>query len=229
MFHAGKLRELPGLLNASRFNGVIVANTLPADDAFLASTTLPYPVVVQGRRLPNYCCVLETPREGGRRAAQILAKADRRRPIVLTPPLLTETTADRADAFCAEAREHSGREPARVVAAGFTPTSGADAVRSHLRLDPKCDGVFAVTDTLALGAIHAIKTVGKRVPEDVSVVGVGDHEHADFFDPPLTCVGPSYDSVVAEIVSLLFDLMSRRRVKPVEIFVPPTVTIRGSS
>src|SRR5687768_9347935 len=56
MFHAGRLREMPGLQSASRFNGVIITNTLPADDAFLKSTILPYAVVVQGRRIPNYCC-----------------------------------------------------------------------------------------------------------------------------------------------------------------------------
>ncbi|MGH7958675.1 MAG: hypothetical protein ACREH8_16945 [Opitutaceae bacterium] len=35
MFHAGRLREMPGLLSASRFNGAIITNTLPEDDAFL--------------------------------------------------------------------------------------------------------------------------------------------------------------------------------------------------
>ena len=86
-----------------------------------------------------------------------------------------------------------------------------------------------MSDTLGLGALHAIKDAGARVPEDVAVVGVGDHELADFFDPPLTCVGPAYDHVVEEIVGLLFNLMSRRRVKPVEVFVPPTVASRASA
>src|SRR5688572_14454202 len=152
MFHAGRLREMPGLLSASRFNGVIITNTLAEDDAFLKSTTLPYAVVVQGRRLSNYCCVLETPGEGGRRAAEILLATGRRRPAVLTPTLLTETTADRADAFCAAMRAATGVEPARLAAIGFMPASGAVAARSYLRTDPKCDGLFAVTDTLALGA-----------------------------------------------------------------------------
>jgi LacI family transcriptional regulator len=229
MFHAGRLREMPGLLNASRFNGVILTNTLPADDAFLRATTLPYAVVVQGRRLPNYCCVLETPGEGGRRAAEILLRAGCRRPVVLTPALLTETTADRAEAFCAGFADATGAAPARRAAEGFTPASGADAIRAHLAGEPKCDGLFAVTDTLALGALHALKSGGFRIPQDIAVVGVGDHEHADFFEPPLTCVGPAYDRVVEEIVALLFNLMNRRRIKPVEVFVPPTVTLRAST
>lgn len=229
MFHAGRLREMPGLLNASRFNGVVITNTLPEDDAFLRSTTLPYAVVVQGRRLPNYCCVLETPGEAGRRAAGILFERGCRRPVVLTPSFLTETTADRATAFVDGYRAKAGVEPARLAATGFTPDAGAEAFRRHLKNDPKCDGLFAVTDTLALGALRVLKSAGYRVPQDVAVVGVGDHEHADFFDPPLTCVGPAYDRVVEEIVALLFNLMSRRRVNPVEVFVAPTVTLRGST
>ncbi len=229
MFHAGRLREMPGLLNASRFNGAIITNTLPQDDAFLKSTTLPYAVVVQGRRLANYCCVLETPGEVGQRAAEIMLARGRKNLAVITPTLLTESTADRAEAFCAAVRTATGSEPARVTAEDFTPCSGATAVQEHLRAQPKCDGLFAVTDTLALGAFHALKKVGRRVPEDVAVVGVGDHEHADFFEPPLTCVGPVYDRVVAEIVTLLFNLMSRRRVRPTEVFVAPIIARRVSA
>jgi LacI family transcriptional regulator len=229
MFHAGRLREMPGLLSASRFNGVIITNTLPEDDAFLRSTTLPYAVVVQGRRLPNYCCVLETPGEVGRGAADLLLRAGCRHPAVLTPALLTETTADRAEAFCAAWRERTDREAPRVTAPGFMPASGDAAVQAHLAENPSCDGIFAVTDTLALGAYHAIKTRRRRIPGDVAVIGVGDSEHVDFFDPPLTCVGPSYDTVVEEIVALLFSLMNRRRVRPAEVFVRPVVEIRASA
>ncbi|MBL9199845.1 MAG: LacI family DNA-binding transcriptional regulator [Opitutaceae bacterium] len=229
MFHAGRLREMPGLLSASRFNGVIVTNTLPEDDAFLAATALPYAVVVLGRRLPNHCCVLDTPGEIGRRAAEILLKADSRHPVVLTPALLTQSTAERAEAFVAAVRGQEGRDSARVIAAGFTPAAGAEALRAHLGAGLDCDGVFAVTDGLALGAYQAIKDAGKGIPRDIAVVGVGDHEHADFFDPPLTCVGPSNEAIVEQAVAQLFQLMGQRRGKASEIFVPPSVVRRASA
>jgi LacI family transcriptional regulator len=229
MFHAGRLREMPGLLNASRFNGVIITNTLPEDDAFLATTTLPYAVVVLGRRLPNYCCVLDTPGEIGRRAAEILLARGCKRPVVLTPSLLTYSTAERADAFLATWRAQTGTDCARVAAPGFTPASGAEALRAHLGASRGCDGVYTVTDSLALGAYQAIKDGSRRIPRDIAVVGVGDHEHADFFDPPLTCVGPSNDTIVEQVVTQLFHLMSHRRFKPVEIPVPPSVVMRASA
>lgn len=228
MFHAGRLSEMPELLNASRFNGVIITNTLPADDAFLASATLPYAVVVLGRRIPNYCCVLETPGESGRRAAEILLAAKRQQFVVLTPALLTQSTAERAEAFCATIRARTGREPARVTATSFTPSSGAEALRAHLAAGRGCDALYAVTDSFALGAYQAIKDGSRKIPRDIAVVGVGDHEHADFFDPPLTCVGPANDAVVEHVVTLLFHLMNHRRVKPVELHVPPSVVMRAS-
>lgn len=229
MFHAGRLREMPGLLSASRFNGVVLTNTLPVDDEFLASVTLPYAAVVLGRRIPNYCCVLETPGESGRRAAEILLSSQRRHFVVLTPTLLTQSTAERADAFCATVRARLGREPLRVTAAGFTPTSGAEAWRAHLAAGRDCDALYAVTDGLALGAYQAIKDGGRKIPRDIAVVGVGDHEHADYFDPPLTCVGPANDAIVERVVAWLFQLMHHRRVKPAETFVPPSVVMRASA
>ncbi len=229
MFHAGRLSEMPGLLNASRFNGVIITNTLPEDDVFLAGTTLPYAVVVLGRRLPNYCCVLDTPGEIGRRAAEILLGRGCKRPVVLVPALLTQSTAERADAFVATVQARTGAEAVRVRAEGFTPASGAEALRAHLGAGLDCDGLYAVTDGLALGAYQAIKDGGRRIPKDIAVVGVGDHEHADFFDPPLTCVGPSNDTIVDQVVTQLFLLMSHRRVKPAEFFVPPSVVRRASA
>jgi len=228
MFHAGRLREMPGLLNASRFNGVIITNTLPADDAFLGATTLPYAVVVHGRRLPNYCCVLEPPGEAGRRAADIFQGLRRQHCVVLVPELLTQATANRTDGFCAAIRRAGGGEPQRVKA-GFTPGSAAEALGRFLRAGGRCDALYCVTDTLALGAYQALKQAGRSIPGDVAVVGVGDHEHAEFFDPPLSCVGPSNDEVVEQVATLLFHLMTHRRVKPTEVLVPPAVIRRASA
>ena len=126
-------------------------------------------------------------------------------------------------------RAKTGREPARITATGFRPANGDEALRAHLGASRSCDGLYAVTDGLALGAYQAIKDAGRRIPKDIAVVGVGDHEHADFFDPPLTCVGPSNDTIVEQVVTQLLGLMNRRRVKPVEIFVPPSVAMRASA
>ncbi|PTX95712.1 LacI family DNA-binding transcriptional regulator [Opitutus sp. ER46] len=231
MFHAGRLKELRGLFNASRFNGVILTNTLPADDAFLSATTLPYPAVVLGRRLPTYTCVLDAPGEIGRRVAGLLLRGGRTRPVVLVPPTLTQSTADRVASFAEAARLQTGEEPRRITAGGFAPATAERAVREALRRDSRpFDALFSVTDSLALGAYQAIKHANRRIPAEIAMVGVGDDDRSEYFDPPLTCVGPDNDQIVHQVVGQLFKLMGERvAAQPAEIFVPPIVTIRDST
>ncbi len=50
------------------------------------------------------------------------------------------------------------------------------------------DAVFASNDQMALGVLHAAHTLGRRVPEDLSVVGVDDIPEGSHFWPPLTTV-----------------------------------------
>src|SRR5260221_14709727 len=51
-----------------------------------------------------------------------------------------------------------------------------------------CDAIFAAGDTMAIGAIHALQAAGRRVGEDVAVVGFDDIPHASFVQPSLTTI-----------------------------------------
>lgn len=221
LFHAGRLKEIHDLFESSRFHGVIVTNTVPEDDRFLAATVPPFFAVILGRSIPNYCCVLEEPTHAGRRAAQILTRAGHRKLAVLCPALLTQTTAARAEAFCAAVQGISGQQPLRVTSVDFSPAAAAAALRAVLQPSPVVDGVFVVTDSLAVGAYQAIKGAGAAIARDISVVGIGDHEFSGLFDPPLTCVSPFNYGAAEQAVRSLMALMTGETVPPGDIFVPP--------
>jgi DNA-binding LacI/PurR family transcriptional regulator len=75
----------------------------------------------------------------------------------------------------------------------FTPQSGFDAMSSLLALKPYPTAVFVASDTVALGALQAIRQRGLHVPEDLALVGFDDIPLAEFVDPPLTSVHlPAY-------------------------------------
>ena len=207
MFHAGCLAEKPGLLEADRYHGVMITNTLPKDDDFLATAKLPYPVVVLGRRIPGCCCVLEAPDFAGRHSVELLLEAGCRHLAVLRGRSLTHTTANRLAAFKQAAREMTGKEPTELVSDGLQPSAGAEALETHLAGGGKVDGLFSVTDSLTIGAYQALKLRGHAVPDKVAVVGVGDNELAEYFDPPLTTVAGTNDAMVAEAVPLLFSFL----------------------
>ena len=63
--------------------------------------------------------------------------------------------------------------------------------------------VFAANDHLALGILRALHERGRRVPEDVSVIGFDDVPEAAYYIPPLTTVRPDFDAVAAASLDLL--------------------------
>jgi len=229
MFHAGKLSEKPGLLDANRYHGVIITNTLPDDDQFLAKAKLPYPVVILGRRISSYYCVLEAPDCVGRRSAEVLLEAGCQRPAILHSRLLTHTTADRLASFQRTVRERTGRDPLVLVSPGLLPSESSAAITDFLATGASFDGLFTVNDSLAIGAYQAIKRAGRNIPRDVAVVGVGDYDLAEYFDPPLTTVAGANDAMVAEAVPLLFRILRGEKEAPREVLVVPPVYLRESS
>ncbi|GFJ78445.1 hypothetical protein Phou_026250 [Phytohabitans houttuyneae] len=77
-----------------------------------------------------------------------------------------------------------GSDRRSIVAVGdFTRESGAVAMRHLLDDDPKLDAVFVASDLMADGALRTLREAGRRVPDDVAVIGFDDAEFASYTDP----------------------------------------------
>ena len=68
--------------------------------------------------------------------------------------------------------------------------NGATCMRELLERGAEFDAVFGLNDTLALGAMRALQESGRRVPEDVAVIGFDDLDEARYSIPSLTTVDP---------------------------------------
>ena len=79
-------------------------------------------------------------------------------------------------------------EPNRFATGGFSAASGAEAVTGLLARAPATSALFCGNDTIALGALSALATLGRSVPDDVAVVGYDDIPTARYLLPPLTTV-----------------------------------------
>jgi LacI family repressor for deo operon, udp, cdd, tsx, nupC, and nupG len=73
-------------------------------------------------------------------------------------------------------------DDALVVHSGWGGEAAAEAMARLLSLPEPPTAVFAHSDEVALGAIRTLRRAGLRVPEDVSVIGIDDHEMASYFD-----------------------------------------------
>ncbi|MBZ4236329.1 substrate-binding domain-containing protein, partial [Mycobacterium tuberculosis] len=70
----------------------------------------------------------------------------------------------------------------------LSAAAGKRAMEQLLSQDEKPDAVFAVSDSLAAGALRAIAQAGRRVPEDIAVIGFDGTELAEVVSPQLTTV-----------------------------------------
>ncbi len=195
------------LLVERRVDGVVIAaSSLGAHHReWLASPPLPVVLVntvAEGVALP---AIVSDNLAGGRLAVEHLFELGHRRIGHLTAP----RNPDSGDRL-AGAREafSTARRSARdlVVARGEPGVAGGEgAMRELLAGTPDLTAVFAYNDLMAIGAMRAIKASGRRVPQDVSVIGFDDVALAAFVDPPLTTMAQS----TAELGRWAFDRLSR--------------------
>ncbi len=90
----------------------------------------------------------------------------------------------------AAAWKEAGLNPDDMVVrvAEFNSASGLECMEELLTYDTAIDGVLCATDRIALGAMEAIRRAGKRIPEDISIAGVGDNWADLISTPKLTTV-----------------------------------------
>jgi DNA-binding LacI/PurR family transcriptional regulator len=152
----------------------------------LQSTTLP--LVVWGAPEPggHYIVVGSDNRAGGASAAQRFIEQGRRKLVFLGDvdhAEVQERCAGFIDAIGEQGSVHILRPKAFTFEAGFACMSALLKKKGTV-----VDGVFAASDTLAMGAIRALAEKELRVPEAVSVIGYDDTPSAASFVPPLTSV-----------------------------------------
>ncbi|TDC05538.1 beta-glucosidase [Nonomuraea longispora] len=104
------------------------------------------------------------------------------------------------------ALHRAGLRPLLTPADGYTRASGAAAARRLIEDNPSLDAIFAAGDQLAIGALRAARKAGRRVPDDLAIVGFDDIDAASATTPPLTTVRVP---VAEQALALARLLMSR--------------------
>lgn len=116
-----------------------------------------------------------------------------------------------------------------IVATGdFTRDSGKAAMRRLLAEDPTIDAVFAASDLMAHGALAALREAGRRVPDDVAVVGFDDIALARYTEPPLTTVRQPIEEIGRTVARQLLRLLTGALIEGA-VVLPTELVIRESA
>ncbi|SFV33809.1 MULTISPECIES: LacI family DNA-binding transcriptional regulator [unclassified Pseudoxanthomonas] len=180
------------LPNVQAADGVILLGQGAHEDAMHEVQRWGRPMVVWGAvsRHESQVVVGSDNRRGGALAAERFIALGRSRPAFLGDPAHGEF-AERLEGFSAALARH-GIAPIAPTVTSFTVGAGADAVHALLQAHPQVDALFAASDLLAIGAIRALIERGRRVPEDVSVIGYDDSPLGATYVPPLTSVHQNF-------------------------------------
>ena len=103
------------------------------------------------------------------------------------------------------------------------------AARSLLEENPRLTAFVTMHTTLAVGAITALQEMGRKVPDDCSIVGVPAGEEAELVIPPLTGNEWSGHEIGWQAAKMLIRELQGESPGPHQILVPPKMKIRGST
>lgn len=107
--------------------------------------------------------------------------------------------ADRRHVGYIEALEAAGLPAASALTAqvdAFTADEGERVGAEMVRAVPDLDGVVCSNDSVALGVLAALHSAGRRVPDDVAVIGIDDIRASRFAVPALSTIAPDHDRLV---------------------------------
>jgi LacI family transcriptional regulator len=211
-------------------DGAIVVSHHSGDD-FFTTLDATIPVVFGGRPFRpeehrnNYVDVDNS--AGGALATQRLIDIGRSRIATITGSANMQVTIDRLDGWVS-ALAAAGLDTHRIAQADFTMAGGAAAMRDLLDRYPDLDGVFVANDLMATGAMSVLHSLGKRVPEDIAIVGFDNSPAATSGAVGLTTVHQPSREMGREMARMLLRLLRGEPTEPA-LIMPIQLVVRDSA
>lgn len=143
---------------------------------------------------------------GASEAVRHLIARGRSRIATIAGPSDMAVGIDRLEGYRSAMRAAGLKAPRTARAQGdFSRDSGFAAMQQLLASTPDLDSVFVASDLMAAGAMQALKSAGRRVPDDVAVIGFDDSIASLYSEPALTTVRQPVDLMAAQMTALLLD------------------------
>lgn len=142
-------------------------------------------------------------------------------------------TAERGDAsigmlrlkgYCEGLRRHGLQYDEKLVAWSqdglptYSMENGYALTKGLLESGQNFTCIYAISDSMAIGACKALFDAGKRVPEDYSVAGFDGLSLADFYEPSITTIRQPRKEMAEATIKLLFDMIKKKPVEKRQIF-----------
>lgn len=212
-------------LDSGRVDGFILMTSSRKQAHIKVLADLGAPFIIWGTTPKISCCSVTGDNfNGGRLATEHLLGLGRQR-IAFLGGMEAEIEVQERFKGYESALQAAGRslQPQAVVYGDYSHASGVTAMQRLLQQSPDLDAVFVNSDLMAIGAINVIQESGRRVPEDVAVVGYDDLSVAGLNNLPLTTIRqniPLAGKLLAQnLIQYLQSRVVTHTVIPVELVI----------
>lgn len=218
-----------GLVAENRVDGVVLLGPDIPARFILQLKHLGLPVLLVDNTLEATAIdsVRNDDRAGGRAAAQHLLGHGHQAVVALLGPESWSSSAQRGQGY-REALHAAGLEPNLFHGSHTTPETGDALMREALAAMPGLTAVFTANDAMAFGAMRAAADLGRRVPEEIAVIGFDDVPAASYCHPPLTTVRTFSREMGRLAANRLLDMIGGNATPPVQIHVATELVVRRS-
>lgn len=225
-------RRLAQYLTAHRVDGVLLVSVHADDPLPDLLEQLGMPAVMSGRRSASesLASVDSDNFEGARAAVDHLIARGRRSIATITGRLDVYGARRRLDGYRKAVFEAGlGPDEQLIARADFSEESGARAMRELLARRPDVDAVFAASDVMAAGARQVLREAGRRIPDDVALIGFDDSAVARHMDPALTSVRQPIEEMGRTMARVLLQEIAGENQERPQIVLPTELIVRDSS
>lgn len=177
----------------------------------------------------HFSTVMADSAESARKATLHLIDNGAKRPAFIGGSNHLEIVQSRKHGYIEALHERNIKvEPSLVVCHKIDYDSGVIATRQLLGLPSPPDAILAINDMLAFAAMEEIKRHNLRIPDDISLIGYTDEEHACYVEPKLTAVSHQTLRMGDDACKLLLERINGST-KIRHVIVPSLLQVRGSS
>jgi LacI family transcriptional regulator len=224
--------DIVGTLIQRRVDGIIAAAPQLEEDIAVANLLRDYVPAVSLHHVPGggVPVVGSSGRQTAKLATDHLVGLGHRRIGSITGPFRRRVVRSRLRGFEQSLREAGvDADDDAIAEADWTPGGAAAATRLLLHRAPDVTALFVHSDTMAMGVLSALSEAGRRVPDDVAVVGCDDMPFATYLIPPLSTVRLPFAETGRQAVELLLRLIAGEPPATDLLKLPPELVVRRSS
>jgi len=219
------------LLNERHVDGIVLSGPRSDDSELVRTYEQGANIVLLGQMPDQTIPFVDVNNTGGAKTAteHLLSLGHTRVGMITNAPLEYTASTDRLAGY-QQALDGKGIafDKSLVRFGNFTAESGNQAMKELLLLEPRPTAVFVASDTVALGALQAIKDAGLRVPQDVALCGFDDITFAKFTMPPLTTVQLPAFGLGWAAAEMLIRMISKEEITNPYIILSTELVIRDS-